>query len=267
MTTQLLIYKTAVPVSRARHANWFVETKPNYAFSGEINSVPLMAVEFPQAASEYAIVFAGTDTEILPAVILGVRGNENLFLGRDSQWSAKYIPAFVRRYPFVFSRSGDRFLLCVDEEFPGVNQEGRGQPLFAEDGKPSPYLDNVLKFLQGYQAQFLRTQRFCARIKELDLLEPMQAQVTIENGRRLSLGGFLAINRDKLKALPGEKLAELIKTDELELIYLHIQSMRNFEHLRDLMEPAKTEAAPAAPAPDLEEAEPAAGSNGVVQVH
>ena len=61
MTTQLLIYKTAVPVSRARHANWFVETKPNYAFSGEINSVPLMAVEFPQAASEYAIVFAGTE--------------------------------------------------------------------------------------------------------------------------------------------------------------------------------------------------------------
>jgi len=265
MTTQLLIYKTAVPVSRARHADWFVETKPNYAFSGEINSVPLMAVEFPQAASEYAIVFAGTETEILPAVILGVRGNENLFLGRDSQWSAKYIPAFVRRYPFVFSRSGDRFLLCVDEEFPGVNQAGRGQPLFAADGKPSPYLDNVLKFLQEYQAQFLRTQRFCARIKELDLLEPMQAQVTIDNGRRLSLGCFLAINRDKLKALPGDKLAELIKTDELELIYLHIQSMRNFEHLRDRLDAPKPETPQTLP--DLEEAVPAAGSNGVVQVH
>jgi hypothetical protein len=265
MTTQLLIYKTAVPVSRARHAGWFVETKPNYAFSGEINSVPLMAVEFPQAAPEYAIVFAGTDNEILPAVILGVRGDENLFVGPDAQWGAKYIPAFVRRYPFVFSRSGDRFLLCVDEEFPGINQEGRGQPLFGDDGKSSTYLDNVLKFLQEYQAQFLRTQRFCARIKELDLLEPMQAQVTVDDGRRLSLGGFMAINRDKLKALPGDKLAELIKTDELELIYLHIQSMRNFEHLRERLDLARVEVPKQAePAPELEEAVPAA-TNGVAQ--
>ncbi len=266
MTTQLLIYKTAVPVSRARHADWFVETRPVYTFSREINSVPLMAVEFPMAAAEYAIVFAGADNEFLPAVILGVRDNENLFLSADSQWSAKYIPAFVRRYPFVFSRSADRFLLCVDEEFPGINQEGRGQRLFTTDGKPSPYLENVLKFLQEYQAQFLRTQRFCARIKQLDLLEPMQAQVTTESGKRLSLGGFMAINRDKLKALPGDKLAELIKTDELELIYLHIQSMRNFEHLRERLDPARLEAAaPAEPARELFE-ESTAG-NDLARVH
>ncbi len=42
----------------------------------------------------------------------------------------------------------------------------------------------------------------------------------------------MAVNRDKLKALPGETLAELAKTDELELIYLHLHSLRNFEHLR-----------------------------------
>lgn len=235
MTTQLLIYKTAVPVSRARHAGWSVESGPNYAFSAAVNSVPLMAVEFPQAAAEYAIVFTGTD-EIMPAVILGIRGNENLFLTNETEWDAKYIPAFVRRYPFVFSRTADRFLLCVDEEFPGVNQDGRGQALFDADGNPTPYTDNVLKFLQEYQTQFLRTQRFCARIRELDLLEPMQAQVTADDGRRMSLGGFMAISREKMKALPPDKLSELAQTDELELMYLHLQSMRNFQGLRDRLE-------------------------------
>jgi hypothetical protein len=243
MPTQLLIYKTAVPISRARHSNWSLDTGPNYSFSSEVNSVPLMAVEFPQAAPEYAIVFAGNDDEVLPAVILGVRGNENLFLDREAHWTAKYIPAFMRRYPFVFSRSGDRFLLCVDEEFPGFNQEGRGRRLFNDDGTPTEYVDNVLKFLQEYQAQFLRTQRFCARIKELDLLEPMQAQVTVDTGQKLSLGGFMAINREKVKALSGDKLAELAKTDELELIYLHIQSMRNFERLRERLEAQSAAAA------------------------
>ena len=40
--------------------------------------------------------------------------------------------------------------------------------------------------------------------------------------------GFMAIDRDKLNALPGETFAELAKTSALELIYVHLQSMRNF---------------------------------------
>lgn len=235
MSTQLLIYKTAVPLSRARHGKWSIDTVANYEFSHGVNSVPLMAVEFPQAAAEYAIVFVGSENEVVPAVILGVRGNENLYV-EESGWKANYIPAFVRRYPFVFSRSGDRFLLCLDEEFSGVNQDDRGQRLFTDDGKPSGYVDNVLKFLQEYQAQFLRTQAFCAKVKELDLLEPMQAQVSVDAERKFSLGGFMAVNREKLKALPDDKLAQLAKTDELELLYLHIQSMRNFDDLRTRMD-------------------------------
>ncbi len=229
MTTQLLIYKTAVPLTRGRHADCHIETGANYGFSREVNSVPLMAVEFPQAAQDYAIVFTGSESEIMPAVILGVRGNENLFLADDQTWNARYIPAFVRRYPFVFSRSEDRFILCIDEEAPNLNREGKGERLFDADGKPTAYVDNVLRFLQEFQAQFTRTQAFCAKLKELGLLEPMQAQVTIPQGQRLSLGGFMAVDRAKLKALPAETLAGMVTSDEMELVYLHLQSMRNFE--------------------------------------
>jgi SapC len=236
MSTQLLIYKTAVPVTRGRHGDCFIEGGADYGFSSEVNSVPLMAVEFPQAASEYPIVFAGSGSEVTPAVVLGVRGTENLFLSGASEWKAKYVPAFIRRYPFVFSREADRFLLCVDEEYAGFNREGRGLRLFGDDGAPTSYVSNVLKFLQEFQAQFLRTQRFCARIVELGLLEPMQAQVTLAKGPSYSLGGFMAVNRDKLKSLPGETLSELARTDELELLYLHLQSMRNFDGLRDRLE-------------------------------
>ena len=235
MATQLLIYETAVPVSSQRHGDASVEIGADYAFSRNVNSVPLMAVEFPQAAQEYAIVFAGTAEAVMPAVILGVRGNENLYLSKDGGWEGKYIPAFVRRYPFVFSSSDDgkTFTLCVDEAFPGFNREGRGQRLFGEDGKPTPYVENVLKFNQEYRNQFLRSQAFCKKVVELKLLEPMQAQIALETGERMSLGGFMAVNRAKLKALPGETLAELAKTDELELLYLHLHSMRNFTGLKD----------------------------------
>lgn len=230
---QLLIYKAAVPINRTVHHDCFVDIGANYGFAAEVNSVPLMAVEFPQAVSEYAIVFGGTQADPTPAAILGVRGNENLFLGDNGLWQAKYIPAFVRRYPFVFSYIGEKFVLCVDEGFSGFNREGRGHRLFNDDGSPTAYVDGILKFLQDYQTHYLATQRFCNRLREFGLLEPMSAQVTLQSGPALSLGGFMGISREKLRALPGEVLGELAKTDELELIYLHLHSLRNFDRLRD----------------------------------
>jgi hypothetical protein len=235
MSRQLLIYESVVPLSAARHGDCSIEIRGSYEFSGKINSVPLIAVEFPAAAAEYAIVFAGNETNLMPAAILGLRGTENLFLNKESAWEARYIPAFVRRYPFVFSTSADgqKLVLCIDEDFAGFNREGRGQRLFTEDGRPTAYVENVLKFLQEFQAQFVRTQSFCKTVQELDLLEPRQAQVGLPSGERLALGGFMAVNRQKLKALPGEKLAKLAQTDELELLYLHLHSMRNFVRLQE----------------------------------
>lgn len=254
MTRQLLIYETAVPVSNQRHSQWSVEVGADYAFSRRVNAVPLMAVEFLPAATEYAIVFAASGEELMPAAILGIRGEENLYLSAANQWQAKYIPAFVRRYPFVFSTTSDpsRFTLCIDEAFAGFNQQGRGQRLFGDDGKPTPYVDNVLKFLQEYQAQYVRTQGFCSKLKALDLLEPMQAQVTSPTGEKTSLTGFLGVNRTKLRALTGEALAGLAATDELELVYLHLYSLRNFSEVKDRLfslRAGEAQASPAATAP------------------
>ena len=230
MASQLLIYESAVPVSSARHSGWSVEVGTDYTFSKNVNAVPLMAVEIPNAAAEYAVVFSGSGDTIMPAVILGMRSNENLYLTMQGGWQGKYLPAFVRRYPFVFSSSidGSNFTLCIDETFPGFNQQGRGERLFDDQNKATPYVENVLKFLEQYQIEFRRTQAFCTKLRELGLLETMQAQANLANGERVALTGFMAVNRDRLKALPPEALAELAKTDALELLYLHLQSMRNF---------------------------------------
>jgi hypothetical protein len=253
MSKQLLIYQSAAPIMAARHKNSSVEAVPGYGFSAGINAVPLMAVEFLRAATEYAIVFTPNGDEVAPAVVLGIKGDQNLYLGDDAKWKAKYIPAFIRRYPFVFSTGADRQMLtlCIDESYPGINTEGRGQRLFGDDGKPTPYVDAVLKFLQEYQAQYERTRIFCKRVKELGLLEPMQAQVVTPQNNKLTLSGFLGVNRNKLRALEGEALTKLVKTDELELLYLHLYSLRNFDDVKDkLFGTLASDAAPAAePAP------------------
>ena len=200
-----------------------------YRFAGAVNSVPLTATEFPFAARDFVIVFAGPDIP-MPAAILGVQQNKNLFVADDGHWQGRYIPAFVRRYPFVFSSNEDNstFTLCVDKTFQGLNEEGRGERLFSDEGDNTAYLEKMLKFLQEYQVQFQRTQAFCKQLKDNDLFESMQAQISLPSGSQQSLTGFQVINRDRLKALDGDKLAELAKTDALELAYLHLQSLNNF---------------------------------------
>ncbi|MBD2449020.1 SapC family protein [Nostoc sp. FACHB-152] len=230
MTKQLLIYEQTTPITQERHGNWSVKTGTDYSFARQINSVPLMAVEFPKAATEYAIVFTGTETSIMPVAILGIKEQENLYLKETGDWQAKYIPAFIRRYPFVFSSNdeGNTFTLCIDEGFAGCNQEGRGERLFDTQGTPTQYLESVLAFLKEFQMQHQRTQVFCNKLKALDLLEPMRVKFTLDTGEQSSLAGFMAVNRDRLNQLSGEQLVDLLQTNELELLYLHLQSMRNF---------------------------------------
>ncbi|MEM7251783.1 MAG: SapC family protein [Pseudomonadota bacterium] len=229
MTTQLLIYESATPVNAERHRDWCVKAGDTFEFAKEVNSVPLTAVEFANAAAEYAIVFSGNDDTIMPVVILGLKPNENMYVEASGRWNARYVPAFIRRYPFVFASDseGKTFTLCIDEQYQGCNQEGRGERLFDADGTQTQYIQQVLNFQREYQAHFQLTQAFCQKLKELDLLEPMHAMVTL-GGERSSLGGFLGIQRERLKALDGEQLAALAKSDELELMYLHLQSIRNF---------------------------------------
>jgi len=231
MTKQLLYYEHAVPLSAKLHEKWSLAPRADYEFASHSNSVPLAAAEFPAAAGEYAIVFAGQEGAISPVAILGLKPDENLYLDETHQWEARYIPAFVRRYPYVFSKSkeGDKLILCIDEQYGGWNQEGDGQALFDENGEHTEYLGKILNFVEDYQRQSERTQAFCRKLGELELLEPMAARFKLPSGDKAQLTGFMAIDRDKLKALSGDTLAELARTGGLDLMYAHLQSLRNLE--------------------------------------
>ncbi|WP_261842147.1 SapC family protein [Aliamphritea ceti] len=229
MATQLLIYGQVEAVNKQRHVDWSIKAGNNYSFAKQVNSVPLMAVEFPSAADDYSIVFAGADDEILPVVVMGVREDENLYVAEDGSWDANYVPAFIRRYPFVFASTddGSTLTLCLDENYEGCNQEGRGERLFDADGEQTQYLTKVVDFLQDYQSHYQRTQTFCKKLNELDVFEDMGAKFTLPSGEERTLTGFKVISREKLKAIPQEELAALMANDGLELIYLHLHSMRN----------------------------------------
>jgi hypothetical protein len=234
---KLLIYSDVTPVTRKAHGSLSLKKGSTFEFAKETNATPLVIAEFARASQEYAIVFTEAAEGVIPSVILGVRNSENAYVGSDGSWQARYIPAFVRRYPFVFSTDAKAttFTLMIDEAYSGFNTEGRGERLFDADGEHTAYLDQTLNFLKDYQSHFERTRAFGQKLAELDLLDPVEARVPLPKDLDRRLTGFKVVNRDKLKALSGDVLSQLARSDELELIYLHLFSLGNLARLHEKM--------------------------------
>lgn len=237
MSTQLLIYGNAVPLSKDRHAKWSVQVGRDFSYAKNLNALPILAAEFIAAVREYPIVFTHANDAYQPVALLGIRAEENLFLDDANAWTARYLPAFLRRYPFVFSRSedGQTFTVCIDETFAGFNQQGRGDRLFTDDGGITPYVNNVLQFLQSFQVEHARTQAFCKKLDELEVFEPQNAVWTSPNGEQVALGGFVCVSREKLEAVPPRMLAGMVGSGEMDLIYAHLFSLNNLDLLKSRM--------------------------------
>ena len=235
MDTQLLFYNDVAPITAERHSNWHAKEIKDFSFAKKTNSVPLMAAEFLSALADYPIVFAGDEESVIPVLLLGMRNDENAFVGPDGDWKSRYIPAFVRRYPFVLALSDDneKYYLCIDESFPGFNQSNEGPALITEEGNPTEYTENVLQFLTQYQSEFELTQAFCKQLKDLNLLEAKQVQATSATGETMTVDGFYAIEPSRLASLSSDAIVDLVRSGTYELICFHLASLRNFELLRD----------------------------------
>ncbi|KAA9009471.1 SapC family protein [Histidinibacterium aquaticum] len=249
MTKQLLIYESVTPVSRVDHRDVAVRRTSSFAFAKGTNSVPLVDVEFAKAAVEMPIVFAPSETGTIPVALLGTARDQCAFVKEDGSWDGAYVPAFFRRYPFVFAvQDGqDRLTLCIDESFEGLNRDGVGERLFDSEGNETSYTNTVLRFAEEYQASFNRTQAFCDRLKEAGLLEDARVDYTLQDGRAGQINGFQRVNPEKLRDLPDEKVVELFRSGDLALIQLHLASMQLVERLvtkaTTAMQPAGSEEA------------------------
>lgn len=233
MSDTVLFYKKIVPLNERRHENYCFEGKGDYSFAKETNAVFLSQMEFTKAAREYPIVFAGKDENLSPFALVGLENQQNLFLNQYGKWDADYLPAYVRRYPFVLAKNLNQYTVCIDESCKGFNQAGKGERLFDEEGGQSTYLKNMIGFLNQYQIDQKRTQDFMARLREYELLEPMNANVELNSGVRVSLKGFFVVSRERLKALKSEQITNLMKNDTLERIYTHLVSLENFNPLME----------------------------------
>lgn len=232
------LYQRSIALDPAAHRGRRVVPLTDFSIARDLHAVFVTATEFAQAALEYPIVFidtghhdAGGRPMMSPVALLGLSHGENLHV-EGARWEGRYIPAYIRRYPFstavVPGASGINVL--VDEAWAGFSEHA-GEPLFEADDAPAPALRRAIDFLERFELETDRTRAFCERVVMLGVLKEMKADATLPGGQKLSVDGFHAIDEEKLRALPDEAVIELWRNGLLMLMQSHLLSLANIRHL------------------------------------
>lgn len=241
MTKVMLFYKNIVPISRDSHKKLKFDTLHNFAFAVDTHWTPLAGEEFFQAALTYPILFMGAEAPdgkmtYTPVAMLGLLNEKNDFIDENNNWQADtYIPAIIRRYPFVLAGTQDQkeLTVCFDSE-SGMFNELDGVDLFNSDGSVSPFLENRVNFLNGLKNSLEQTIKFSETLAKMKLLKNQSIDIRNNSGRTARLENFWIIDTEKFNKLSGDQLAKLHKHGFLGWIYAQLISMNNLAHLMNL---------------------------------
>jgi hypothetical protein len=237
VTGNVLFYQQPEPLTNELHGKLGVKRQDfPFKFAKEGHAVPLTVGEFPLAAVSGPIIFVGDDKT--PIAVMGLNGGENMFVNDKGQFEpGVYIPAYIRRYPFVFANddANQQMILCIDRKADFIT-EGGDLPFFEKNGEPSEYTKNCIEFCNNFEMERQRTVSFIQLLKDLDLFETKEAIFTPQNADGTTaepqkIAEYFGVSEEKLNALPTEKFLELRDNGALGQIYAHLLSLVGWDRL------------------------------------
>lgn len=235
----LPLYKKPEPLNPSQHKGKGLKfgDRP-FDFLRETHFVPITMGEFAASGGRFPIIFLGDNKT--PVAAMGLQQGSNLFVTDAGLFEQDtYMPAYVRRYPFVaatHSQEKDRFTVCVDAG-SHLFSDQPDEPFFKEDGQPTEFVNRAIDFVRRFEADVAQTQTFIEKMKELDLFDQQQATYQPRDEKGESVGepqvvaSYWGFSGDKLKKLDPKVLAELRDNTYLGAIYAQMLSMSQWELL------------------------------------
>ncbi|WP_336986216.1 SapC family protein [Altererythrobacter aquiaggeris] len=225
-----LMYNDLMPLNSRDHSTWKARTSETAPWLVGQHAIPLTTDEFIQAQRNFPIVFASGDAPT-PLALMGLNEGVNTYIDADGKVSDPvYIPAYVRRYPFLLAKlqkDSEEMSLCFDPTSDVIGEFDEGVLLFDEEQKPTPRTNDLLKFCQQFEEAGQRTRAFVEELQKHDLL--MEGEVAIstkpEDDKPYVYRGFQMVNQEKLREVRGDVLRTWNQNGLITLIYAHLFSM------------------------------------------
>lgn len=236
-----LFYQNIVPLDRERHRDLrLVRDRQSFAFAARAHMIPAVIDEFTLAARFLPIAFLPAAPHPSPVFLVGARTGQNLYVERDGKWVDSYVPAFVRRYPFMLGTPEQGSpVICIDDKYDGWQRSGEGERLFGDDGADTPFLRDFATLTETYFAAAKRTEAFVETLDALQLLRSVTIEIRAETGANNALHGFQTIDETRLNTLSDADFLRLRSGGFLPAIYAHLFSLTAIDRLRQLSVPAR----------------------------
>jgi hypothetical protein len=224
-----LFYNDLMPVSSQQHGDWKMRTVDGAPFLVGAHAIPLLAEEFIQASRFYPIVFSLGDSPV-PLALMGLNEGVNVFVDERGMFPDDvYVPAYVRRYPFLLARlrpDSDDLSLCFDPTTDVIGAFEDGEPVF-EGEQPSERTKAILQFCEQVEQANVMTNAFFNDIREQKLLTDGEftAQPT-GAPQPYVYRGFQIISEDAVKNLRGDVARKWLQNGLMPLIYAHLFSLQ-----------------------------------------
>lgn len=225
-----LFYNDLMPLNSRDHAKWHSRPIDAVTWVRGHHAVPLTVEEFPQAQRDFPIIFS-SGAEAVPLALMGLNEGVNTFIDDDGKAIGEfYLPAYIRRYPFMLARltpEAQEMSLCFDPTCDAIGEFEEGEPLFDGEGKPTEALQNALAFCDQFEQSGLRTHAFIEEISKHDLL--MDGEIAITRAdqpeKPYVYRGFRMVDEAKLRGLDKDVVAEWNANGIMALLYAHLFSM------------------------------------------
>ena len=224
-----LFYKDLMPLNSRDHGSWHARAVDKASWIGGQHAIPLTVDEFPQAQRHFPLVFSAGDKPV-PLALMGLNEGVNVFFDAEgTQVDDSYVPAYIRRYPFLLARlkpDAEEMSLCFDPSSDLLGEFDEGQALFTE-GQPSEHTKGLLSFCEQFEQAGARTQAFMEEITKAGLL--MDGEVAIQQNDKPDqpyvYRGFQMVNQEKLREIDAATVKQWSDTGLLPLIYAHLFSL------------------------------------------
>ena len=223
-----LMYKELEPLSNQAHAGFKTRGSDGLRQLSNIHAVPIVIDEFVAVQRFFPIVFSSGENPV-PLALMGLNEGVNTYIdGEGKLISPAYIPAYVRRYPFMLARvdsDQDTLSLCFDPSSGLVGDFEEGMALFEGD-QPTEATQNIMKFCEEFEVSAQRTGQFIEELKKLDLLIEGELSVQVSDDTQPSIyRGFQMVDEAKFRELRGDELRKINQNGILALLVAHMFSL------------------------------------------
>jgi hypothetical protein len=224
-----LLYNGLDALNSGQHGNMKLAKSFALPIVGQTHAVPVTVEEFTIVQRHYPIIFSAGETPV-PLALLGLNEGVNTYFDADGKpiENNVYIPAYLRRYPFLLARlrpDSDELSLCFDPSAGAVSEEADGPALFDGD-QPSETTKAILAFCEQFETAGQRTQAFMEDLQKSGLLMDGEVAIQPEGADQPFLyRGFRMIDEEKLRDLRGDELRKMNQNGMLAAIYAHLFSL------------------------------------------